>query len=139
MTRVASLLIAVPFALAAQQTPAATGDAVRAIPLAEAVRLAQANSPAAVQSRNALRTTGAAVRTAYGQFIPTLSVSSAGTQAGGETFFQGQLIPYRGSPWSYSRGFSTNLELFSAGRRWFNLKAAQANVDAADASDISQR
>ncbi len=139
MTRVASLLIAVPFALAAQQSPGAMGDGARAIPLDEAVRLAQRNNPAAVQARNALRTSGAAVRTAYGQYMPSLSVSSSGSKSGGETFFQGQLVPYRGSPWSYSRGISTNLELFDGGRRWYNLKSAQANVDAADASEISQR
>ena len=65
MTRVRTLMMAVPFALAAQQSPVATGDGARAIPLDEAVRLAQRNNPAAVQARNALRTSTAAVRTAY--------------------------------------------------------------------------
>lgn len=136
MKRVTSLLIALPFAVAAQQ-PA--GDGARPIALDEAVRLAQRNNPASVQARNALRTTDAAVRSAYGTYIPSFSVSSSGSKAGGETFFQGKLVPYSGSPWSYSRGFSTSLELFDGGRRWYNLKSAQANVDAADASETSQR
>ena len=135
MTRVTSLLIAVPFALAAQQ-PA--GDGARPIALDEAVRLAQRNNPAAVQARNALRTTGAAVRSAYGAYIPSLSLNGSGSKSGGETFFQGKLVPYNGSPWSYSRGYSANLELFDGGRRWFNLKAAQSNVDAAVATETSQ-
>ncbi|MDQ8155540.1 MAG: TolC family protein [Gemmatimonadota bacterium] len=136
MMRVFSLVIAMPLALAAQQT---TGDGARAIALEDAVRQAQRNAPAAVTARNTLRTSAAAVRTAYAQYIPSLSVSGSGSRQGGETFFQGQLIPYSGAPWSFSRGMSANLELFDGGRRWYNLKSAQANVDAADAGETTQR
>lgn len=136
MTRLLTLLLSAPIALAAQQPG---GDGARPIALDEAVHQAQRNAPAAVTARNALRTTAAAVRTAYAQYIPSLSVSSSGSRQGGETFFQGQLVPYKGSPWSFSRGLSANLELFDGGRRWFNLRAAEANVDAADASETSQR
>ncbi|HEY3288400.1 MAG TPA: TolC family protein [Gemmatimonadaceae bacterium] len=136
MKRFSILFLAVPFALVAQQ-PA--GGGARAIALDEAVREAQRNAPAAVSARNALRTSAAAVRTAYAQYLPSLSVSGSGSRQGGETFFQGKLVPYSGVPWSFSRGLSTNLELFDGGRRWFNVKAAQANVDAADAGETSQR
>lgn len=136
MTRVTSLLIALPIALAAQQP---TGDGARPIALDEAVRQAQRNAPAAVSARNAMRTTAAAVRTAWAQYIPSLSLSGGGSKQGGETFFQGKLVPYSGVPWSFSRGYSANLELFDGGRRWYNLKAAEANVDAADATELSQR
>ena len=136
MKRVSLLLITVPFALAAQQ-PAS--DGARPVALDEAVRLAQRNAPAAVSARNTLRTSAAAVRTAYAQYIPSLSASGSGSRQGGETFFQGKLVPYSGSPWSYSRGLSASLELFDGGRRWFNLKSAQANVDAAEAGETSQR
>lgn len=136
MTRLSILLLAAPIALAAQQPG---GDGARPIALDDAVHQAQRNAPASVTARNALRTTAAAVRTAYAQYIPSLSVSSSGSRQGGETFFQGQLVPYRGSPWSFSRGMSANLELFDGGRRWFNLRAAEANVDAADASETAQR
>lgn len=136
MMRVTALVVALPLVLAAQQPG---GDGAQPIALDEAVRLAQRNAPAAVQARNALRTTAAAVRSAYGAYIPTLSASGSGARSGGETFFQGKLVPYSGSPWSYSRGLSTNLELFDGGRRWYNLKAAQANVDAADAGETTQR
>jgi outer membrane protein len=136
MTRLSTLLLVAPIALAAQQPG---GDGARPIALDEAVHQAQRNAPAAVTARNALRTSAAAVRTAYAQYIPSLSVSGSGSRQGGETFFQGQLVPYRGSPWSFSRGLSANLELFDGGRRWFNLRAAEANVDAADASETAQR
>lgn len=136
MTRFFTLFLAAPIALAAQQPG---GDGARPIALDDAVHQAQRNAPAAVSARNALRTSAAAVRTAYAQYIPSLSVSSSGSRQGGETFFQGQLVPYRGSPWSFSRGLSANLELFDGGRRWYNLRAAEANVDAADASETSQR
>lgn len=136
MTRLSTLLLAAPLALAAQQPG---GDGARPIALDEAVHQAQRNAPAAVTARNTLRATAAAVRTAYAQYLPSLSVSSSGSRQGGETFFQGQLVPYKGSPWSFSRGMSANLELFDGGRRWFNLRAAEANVDAADASETAQR
>ncbi|MHB1097462.1 MAG: TolC family protein [Gemmatimonadaceae bacterium] len=136
MRRLFTLFLAAPIALAAQQPG---GDGARPIALDEAVHQAQRNAPAAVTARNALRTTAAAVRTAYAQYLPSLSVSGSGSRQGGETFFQGQLVPYKGSPWSFSRGMSANLELFDGGRRWFNLRAAEANVDAADASETSQR
>lgn len=135
MTRVLMFLLATPFVVAAQQ-PA--GDQARPIPLDEAVRLAQRNSPTAVQARNALRTTSAAVRTAISQYIPSVSVSGSGSKTGGETFFQGKLVPYTGVPWSFARGYAANLELFDGGRRWYNLKSARANLDAADASETSQ-
>ncbi|MBW7932324.1 MAG: TolC family protein [Gemmatimonadaceae bacterium] len=137
MNRFFVVIAAVPLALAAQQP--AGDDGARPIALDEAVRQAQRNAPAAVTARNALRTSAAAVRSAYAQYIPSLSISSSGSRQGGETFFQGKLVPYSGVPWSFSRGLSTNLELFDGGRRWFNLKSAQANVDAADASETSQR
>ncbi len=136
MYRVAMLCAALPLAVAAQQSSDA---GARAITLDDAVREAQRNAPAAVSARNALRASAAAVRTAYAQYLPSLSISGTGSRQGGETFFQGKLVPYSGVPWSFSRGLSTSLELFDGGRRWYNLKSAQANVDAADAGETSQR
>lgn len=138
MKRVTLFLVAVPFALAAQQ-PA--GDGARPIALDEAVRLAQRNNPAAVQARNALRTNSAALRSAYGAYIPSLTASASGTKQGGERYLSeaNAIRPLTGAPWSYSRSIRSNLELFDGGRRWYNVKSAQANIDAADASEISQR
>jgi outer membrane protein len=107
--------------------------------LDEAVRLAQQNAPAAVQARGQLRTTDAAIRSAYGAFIPTLNLSYGSNKQGGETFFQGQLVPFRGDPWNFNRGVSTSLELFDGGRRLFQLRSARANQDAAESNERLQR
>ncbi|MBX9928643.1 MAG: TolC family protein [Gemmatimonadaceae bacterium] len=136
MTRRRTLGVLITLASGALR--AQTGDA-RAITLDEAVRLAQQNAPQAVQARNAVRTGGAALRTARFAYAPTLNVTANTAKQGGETFFQGQLVPFRGDPWSYSKGVTSQLELFDGGRRWFNLKSANANLDAADASETLQR
>jgi len=41
-------------------------------------------------------------------------------------------------PWNANHGLNTNLEIFDGGRRYFNYRAAQANVDASEASETSQ-
>jgi outer membrane protein len=111
----------------------------RPISLEEAVRLAQQNNPSTVQARGAIRTGEAAVRTAYGSFLPTLNVNSSGSKQGGETFFQGALVPYRGDPWSFSRGLSSSIELFDGGRRFNNLRSARATVTSAESNERLQR
>ena len=130
------LALLAPLSLHAQG--AATGGA-RPISLDEAVRLAQQNAPAAVQARGQIRTSDAAIRTAYGSFIPSLSLSYGSNRQGGETFFQGQLVPFRGDPWNFSRGVSSNLELFDGGRRLFNLRSARANLTAAESNERLQK
>lgn len=130
------LALLTPLSLHAQG--AATGGA-RPISLDEAVRLAQQNAPAAVQARGQIRTSDAAIRTAYGSFIPSLSLSYGSNRQGGETFFQGQLVPFRGDPWNFSRGVSSNLELFDGGRRLFNLRSARANLTAAESNERLQK
>ena len=131
-----------PLAVAgAQQTSMVLAqDSLRPISLNEAVTLAQRNSPLAVQARGQIRTTNSAVRSAYGAFLPSLSMSMGQTKQGGQRF-----DPLRGpvtqsaSPWQYSMGFSSSLELFDGGRRFADIKAARADVDAADANEVAQR
>jgi outer membrane protein len=122
------LLLLAPAALSAQTAPDA---GARAITLEEAIKLAQRNAPSAVQARGAVRSADASIRASYGAFFPTLSLNSAGSKQGGETFFQGQLVPYRGDPWSFSRGVSSNLQLFDGGRRLHELRTARADASAA--------
>ncbi len=114
-------------------------DAARPISLDEAVKLAQLNAPLTVQARNALRSTDASVKSAISQYIPSLSLTGSAARAGGTTFFQGTLVPFKGDPWSYAKGFSANLQLFDGGQRWYNYKAAEANVDAASATEVNSR
>ena len=114
-------------------------NAARPISLDEAVKLAQLNAPLTVQARNALRSTDASVKSAISQYIPSLSLTGSAARAGGTTFFQGTLVPFKGDPWSYAKGFSANLQLFDGGQRWYNYKAAEANVDAASATEVNSR
>ena len=123
-------VLAVPATIAAQ-------DGARPIPLDEAVRLARRNAPAAIQARNSIKQSAASVRTNFASYLPTLSASSGASRSEGQNVGpSGSLVPIV-RPWAGSHGISTNLELFDAGRRYFNLRAAQANVDAAEAAEIT--
>jgi outer membrane protein len=125
------VLFAVPMALAAQ-------TAARPIALDEAVRLARRNAPASVQARNTVRQTSASVRSSWASFVPNLSFNTGATYSSGNTTNpNGQIVPIA-NPWTYSRSLNANMNLFDAGQRYFNLRAAQSNVDAAEAAEIAQ-
>jgi outer membrane protein len=79
------------------------------------------------------------VRSAISQYIPSLSLTGSAGQSGGTTFFQGSLVPFKGDAWNYSKGYSANLQLFDGGQRWYNYKAATANVDAFGANEVAAR
>jgi len=125
-----------PMSLGAQGV--ASGGA-RPVSLEEAVRLAQLNAPASVQARGQLRASDAAIRSAKGSFLPSLNLNYGSNKQGGETFFQGQLVPFRGDPWNFNRSVSSNLELFDGGRRLFQLRSARANQTAAESNDRLQK
>ena len=123
------------FVLALAFLPAIAGaqqDAARTITLDEAVRLAQQNAPSTIQARNALRSGDAAVKSAISQYIPNINLTGSAAKAGGTTFFQGALVPFKGDPWSYAKGYSANLQRF-------NYRAAEAGVDAASANEVNAR
>lgn len=124
-------LLALPALLAAQ-------DGARPIALDEAVRLARRNAPAAVQARNNVKQSGAAVRTNWASFLPTLSASSGASRSEGQNVGPSGNLVAIARPWGGSHGISSNLLLFDAGKRYFDLRAAQANVDAAESSEVAQ-
>ena len=130
-----SLVFVAPLALA--QSP---GDSLRPIALQEAVSLAQRNAPAAVQARGQLRTSASAVRSAWGAFIPSLTANLSQSKRSADRFdpVQDRWITST-QPWNYSAGLSTGLELFDGGRRFAELRAARAGVDAAEANETTQR
>src|SRR5205807_4894556 len=122
--RVAVLaMIAAPAFLAAQQGD----DTARPVSLEEAVRLAQLNSPLTVGARNALRTGKLSELNALGQYLPSIGVGYSASNFSGGTFFQGEVVPYKGNPWNYGRGYNANLPLFDGGQGWFSYRQAQAN------------
>jgi outer membrane protein len=126
-------LLAVPTLLLAQD------PAPRAISLDEAVRLARRNAPAAVQARNAVRSSNASVRTNWASYLPTLSANARSGRSDGVQFdaLRREFIP-RSQPWSGSHSFNAGWEIFDGGRRYFNLQAAKASLDAAEATEINQ-
>ena len=79
LTTIAAALASalLPAPLAAQDARAAM--AAQPITLPEAIRLAQRNSPLAVQARGQERTARAAVRSAYAGFIPSVTLSMSST------------------------------------------------------------
>ena len=127
----------VPTALAAQ---VGADSVARPISLVEAVKLAQRNSPTTVQAAGTTRSNAAAVRSAYMSFIPTLSFSTgASKQSGDRIGPQGTVVPYVVSQYQYSSGLNMNVDIFDAGNRLFKLRAAKANVDAAEANETLQQ
>lgn len=125
-------LAILPAALAAQEN-------ARPIPLDEAVNLARRNAPATVQARNAIRTNSAQVRSRYSAYLPTLTFSSGVGRQEGTRFVPdfNTFVP-QNQPWRGSHRFNSNLELFDGGRRYFDLQSARSNLDAAEATEISQ-
>lgn len=132
---------AIPTTLAGQlpATPAVPTDGARPIALDEAVRLAQQNAPAVVQARGALRSNAAQVRRNYALFLPSVNFTTGYGRSEGATYFQGELVPLRGDPWSFRNGVQASLELFDGGQRFADIRAAKANVDAAEAGEVNQR
>jgi outer membrane protein len=136
VNRFALLTMLAPTALAAQ----ASADSVaRPISLAEAVQLAQRNSPTTVQAAGTTRSNSAAVRSAYMAFIPTLSFSTGATKQNGSRLGeQSKLIPVSNRT-AYTSGLTMNVDLFDGGKRLFGLRGAKANVDAAEANETLQQ
>ena len=137
MVRVLALALLVPSLAAAQGVSSDT--TARPIRLEEAVRLAQRNSPLAVQTRGEMRTSRAGVRAAYFAFIPNLGVQMGSNWRRGQFVSEkGELFPFQGLPKSYFDGIGASVDLFDGGRRFFDIKAAQAGLDAAEARDVFQ-
>ena len=139
----ASLLVALVLAarpLAAQGTVAPPpADGARPIALDEALALARRNAPGAVQARGEVRASNAAVRSAYAAFIPSLSVNaSTARQSPVTPRINQQTGELTSARWALTEGFSANLDLFN-GRRLFDVRAAKAQVDAAESGEIAQR
>jgi outer membrane protein len=114
-------------------------DEARAITLESAVEAAQRALPAAVQARGSLRTAEAQRRSAIGAYIPSLNMNASTGRTAGATYFQGNLVPLTGNPWSYSNGLSSNIELFDGGRRLYELRRTAAQIDVAEVGLTSAR
>jgi outer membrane protein len=138
MFRGACALLALPLALQAQN---ADSLGARAIPLREAVALAQTNALGAVQARGQIRTAESSVRAARAALLPSLNVTLGQVnQSGDRLDAQGRLVPYLApQPWTYNTGISSTLNLFDGGRRLNEIKRTRSDVGAAEANEVNQR
>lgn len=151
MTRLTAAALAVglaamslvrPVRVAAQDTPV---PGARPIALAEAIRLAQRNAPAAVQARGQETVNRAGVTSAYAAFIPNLTVNMGGVRqfSGAQlTRFDPTInaeVPIPQNPWTYSNGLGFNVNLFEGGTRFYDVRTARANVRSAEANTVTQQ
>ena len=97
------------------------------------------NSPVTVTARNTLRTGKLNEMYALGQYLPNIALSASGNNSSGGAFIQGQLVPYKGNPWNYGKGYGASLLLFDGGQRWFGYKQAQATQEANAENETVQR
>lgn len=109
------------------------------ITMAEAIERALQNSPEMVRANGTLTTTGWAERTAFGAFLPRLSMSSGASRSSSSRFDERTQTTITGASESYSAGLSASYDLFTGGRRGAEINRAEANASSADASLIEQR
>lgn len=110
----------------------------REISLAQAISLARQNNPSTVQARGTERSGRAAVRSAYGAFLPSISLSAgASRQSGGREIIDTLTGSGISRNWNYNNGFSVNAVLFD-GTRFSGLSAARSDLEVARASVVAQ-
>src|SRR5258705_3308612 len=130
------LLITAASAGSAQQAPAVAPPQLE-VTLNEAIERSLQVQPAMIQARGDQRNAGASKRSAYGAFIPSVTVGAASSHRNtpGVDPQTGRPVP----PTSYSGNFNASLDLFDGFRRFANVKAASASGTAADAGIVNQR
>ncbi|HWC74601.1 MAG TPA: TolC family protein [Gemmatimonadales bacterium] len=108
------------------------------VTLNEAIQRALGVQPAMIQAHGDERNAGAAKRSAFGAFIPTVSLGSSAARANIGRIDQttGRPVP---AEYSYTGSFNASLDLFDGFRRFANLKASSATGAAADAGIVNQR
>jgi len=115
-------------------------DSARRISLAEAIRLAQLNSPLAIQAEGTERTSRAAKVSAVGAILPSVSLNAGHVvQFGGgqvRTNSNGEQVIIASAPVN-STGLNLNMTLFDGGQRLYDLRTAKSQIDAAEANRIA--
>jgi outer membrane protein len=115
-------------------------DSARKISLDEAVRLAQQNSPQAIQAEGTERTSKAAKVSAIGAILPSASLSAGHVvQFGGgqtRTNQNGEQVTVAAAPVN-STGLNLNMTLFDGGQRLYDLRTAKSQIEAAEANRVA--
>ena len=115
------------------------GAQQRSVTLAEALVLAERNAPAVVTARGNVRSAGAGVRAAWGQFLPTLSSTAnygSSTSDGPSRTdpITGEIISGSASSSSLSLGGNASVDLFTGFSRGANLSSTRASRTEAEAA-----
>ena len=125
--------------LAVTVTAQLSAQALPSVTLAEAVALAARQDPAVVEAQGNVRSTGVGVRSAKGQYLPSLF----GNASGGSSFsdgpartdpITGEVLPGGIKSQSVTAGLSSDLELFAGFRRGADVRSAQGREDVAEAA-----
>jgi outer membrane protein len=115
-------------------------DSARKISLAEAIQMAQENSPEAIQAEGTERTSKAARVAAVGAILPnaTLSAGHVVQLGGGLTRLNqnGEEITVAQKP-TNNTGLSLNMTLFDGGQRLYDLRTANYQIAAAEANRVA--
>lgn len=133
------LLVGVLTLLCVQASAQQTAPAPQVeVTLNEAVQRALNVQPAMVQARGLQRTSGAARTTSWGSFLPTVTFGGFASKNSSQRFDanSNQLIPPIPN---YGASLSASVDLFTGFRRIANLRAANANLDAAEAGVVTNR
>ena len=109
------------------------------VTLDEAVDRALVRSPQMAQQEQTVGNAHEAQRTAFGQFLPSLSASTGGSLRSQNRFDPTTDRIVSGSSDSYSAGLSASYTVFAGGRRFAEYGAANADVRAAEARREEQR
>lgn len=121
---------------AAQQTDTLPPSVVQ-VSLEEAIRRAIDVQPAMVQARGDGANAGAQKRSAFGAFLPTVTVTSGAFRQNDSSIANG----FRVAPgvFTYNSSLSANVDLFAGFRRLARYANANATQDAADAGLVNQQ
>jgi len=131
----ASGLLAVLFSCLVHPPGVAGQDPSGVITLQEAIRLSLDRQPAAVAAAAAVSSARADQLQARGALLPNVSVNGIFANSSNTRFDQttGQLVSQ-----NYTSQLQGSYEVFGAGRRFANIRASGADVDAAEARGRAQ-
>lgn len=109
---------------------------VRTVTLDEAITLANRNHPATVAAESQVSTAAASRLESFGSFLPTLSVNGVYANSSNERFDQatGRLVST-----SYTAQTQVGWDVFTAGRRLFGYRAANARLASSEANLVEAR
>jgi outer membrane protein len=115
-------------------------DSARKISLAEAIQMAQLNSPQAIQADGTLRTSRAARVSAIGAILPnaTLTAGHVVQLGGGLTRLNsnGEQVTVAQKP-TNNTGLTLNMTLFDGGQRLYDLRTSNYQITAAEANRVA--